>query len=87
MASGTAHATLPWSWYSDPQTLPLEQERIFRRGWQYVAFDDQVGREDRQLVESVQRGVGSGLLDRGKLKPQSEKLLAHFQELVREALA
>ena len=36
MASGTAHTTSPWSWYSDPQTLPLEQERIFRRGWQYV---------------------------------------------------
>jgi len=26
--------TLPWSWYSDRQTLPLEQERILRRGWQ-----------------------------------------------------
>jgi len=34
LASGTAHVTLPWTWYSDRQTLPLEQERIFRRGWQ-----------------------------------------------------
>jgi choline monooxygenase len=52
-----------------------------------IAFDDQVGLEDRQLVESVQRGVGSGLLDSGQLMPESEQLLAHFQGLVREALA
>jgi phenylpropionate dioxygenase-like ring-hydroxylating dioxygenase large terminal subunit len=52
-----------------------------------IAFDDQVGREDRQLVESVQRGVGSGLLESGQLLPQSERLLAHFQGLVRKALA
>ncbi len=52
-----------------------------------LAFDDQVGREDRALVESVQRGVRSGLLESGRLLPESEKLLAHFQGLVREALA
>ncbi len=52
-----------------------------------LAFDDQVGREDRSLVESVQRGVRSGLLGEGRLLPESEKLLAHFQALVREALA
>jgi choline monooxygenase len=52
-----------------------------------LAFDDQVGLEDRGLVESVQAGVGSGLLDGGRLLPESEKLIAHFQGLVREALA
>jgi choline monooxygenase len=52
-----------------------------------LAFDDQVGLEDRALVESVQAGVRSGLLDEGRLLPESEKLLAHFQSLVREALA
>jgi phenylpropionate dioxygenase-like ring-hydroxylating dioxygenase large terminal subunit len=52
-----------------------------------LSFDDQVGREDRGLVESVQRGVRSGLLEEGRLLPESEKLLAHFQALVREALA
>jgi hypothetical protein len=181
--------TLPWSWYSDPQTLPREQKRIFRRAWQYagtrgpttskaacelprapsaspassskgpassgsasrpgdrsssstptrrphrsptpsgpfrstwrragststhsasigrtagwfdyyfseevsdaeaeelIAFDDQVGAEDRRLVESVQLCIGSGLLDSGQLLPENERLLAHFQQLVREALA
>ena len=52
-----------------------------------IAFDDQVGLEDRALVESVQAGVRSGLLEEGRLMPESERLLAHFQGLVREALA
>jgi choline monooxygenase len=52
-----------------------------------LAWDDQVGLEDRELVASVQSGVRSGLLDEGRLLPESEKLLAHFQSLVREALA
>ncbi|HEU5065514.1 MAG TPA: aromatic ring-hydroxylating dioxygenase subunit alpha, partial [Gaiellaceae bacterium] len=26
----------PWSWYADPEVLRREQERIFRRTWQYV---------------------------------------------------
>ena len=29
-------STLPWSWYIDPEVLRAEQERIFRRTWQYV---------------------------------------------------
>jgi phenylpropionate dioxygenase-like ring-hydroxylating dioxygenase large terminal subunit len=52
-----------------------------------LAFDDQVGREDRVLVEAVQEGMHSGLLEEGRLMPESERLLAHFQRLVREALA
>jgi choline monooxygenase len=51
-----------------------------------LAFDDQVGLEDRALVESVQAGVRSGLLEEGRLMPESERLIAHFQHLVREAL-
>jgi hypothetical protein len=48
LASSTAPATLPWSWYSDPELLRREQEL--------------------------------------RLMPESEKLIAHFQGLVREAL-
>jgi phenylpropionate dioxygenase-like ring-hydroxylating dioxygenase large terminal subunit len=51
-----------------------------------LAFDDQVGLEDGVLVEAVQRGVRSGLLAEGRLLPESEVLIAHFQGLVREAL-
>jgi hypothetical protein len=28
--------SLPWSWYVDDAVLRAEQERIFRRAWQYV---------------------------------------------------
>jgi choline monooxygenase len=52
----------------------------------YLALDDQVGGEDRVLVENVQRGVASGGLEAGTLLPESEKLIAWFQSLVVEAL-
>ena len=51
-----------------------------------LAFDDQVGAEDRRLVESVQQGVRTGLVAEGRLLPESERLVAGFQQLVREAL-
>jgi len=51
-----------------------------------VAFDDQVGREDTALVESVQRGVRAGVIERGRLLPDSERLIAGFQRKVAEAL-
>jgi len=52
----------------------------------FLAFDDQVGAEDRALVERVQAGVRSGLLDGGRLLPESERLIAHFQGLLVGAL-
>ena len=54
---------------------------------EYLEWDDQVGREDTALVERVQRGVRSGLLESGRLLPDSERLIAHFDRLVRDALA
>jgi phenylpropionate dioxygenase-like ring-hydroxylating dioxygenase large terminal subunit len=39
MAGG---ATLPAEWYTDPAILRLEQERIFKRNWQYAGRLDQV---------------------------------------------
>jgi phenylpropionate dioxygenase-like ring-hydroxylating dioxygenase large terminal subunit len=52
-----------------------------------LAFDDQVGREDRALVEGVQRGVGSGALESGVLMSRSEQLIGHFQALTAAVLA
>ena len=52
-----------------------------------IAFDDQIGREDRALVEGVQRGVRSGFVPEGRLLSESEQLVAHFQGLCRDALA
>jgi phenylpropionate dioxygenase-like ring-hydroxylating dioxygenase large terminal subunit len=54
---------------------------------EFVAFDDQVGAEDRALVERVHRGVTSGVLAEGRLMDESERLIAHFDGLVRDALA
>ncbi len=54
---------------------------------EFLEFDDQVGREDAKLVESVQRGAGSGAIVEGRLLPDSEQLVAAFQDRVRDALA
>jgi len=45
-----------------------------------IEFDDEVGREDRVLVESVQAGLRSGLIDHGQLLLDSELLIDAFQE-------
>jgi phenylpropionate dioxygenase-like ring-hydroxylating dioxygenase large terminal subunit len=42
MAIETTNRTLPWSWYTDPAVLDLEQERIFARSWQYAGHAGQV---------------------------------------------
>jgi choline monooxygenase len=52
-----------------------------------LEFDDQVGREDTVLVERVQKGVRGGGVDHGHLLPESERLIAHFQGLLLDALA
>ncbi len=52
-----------------------------------LELDDQVGREDTALVERVQRGVRSGVLGEGRLLGESERLIAGFDGLVRDALA
>ena len=50
-------------------------------------FGAVVGREDRELVESVHRGLRAGVIERGRLLLGSEHLLQHFQLLVHDALA
>jgi phenylpropionate dioxygenase-like ring-hydroxylating dioxygenase large terminal subunit len=80
--------------------VPLSPDRTYRcldyffgstvdQAWidELVAFDDQVGREDKALVEGVHRGMASGVLEHGYLMGSSEQLIGHFQELTREALS
>ena len=80
--------------------VPLAPERTYRHldyfvapdapeDWieEMLAFDAEVGAEDTRLVERVQQGVRSGLVEEGRLLPESEKLVAHFQALVVDALA
>ena len=79
--------------------VPLEPGRTWRfldyffapgadETWvrELLELDAQVGGEDRALVEAVQRGVSSGLIEHGRLLPESERLVARFQGLVADAL-
>ena len=54
---------------------------------EFLAFDDQVGREDAALVESVHRGMRAGVVDRGRLLVESEQLIQVFQTWLAEQLA
>ena len=50
-----------------------------------LEFDGQVGAEDTVLVECVQKGLRGGL-EHGRILPESERLIAHFQTRVVVAL-
>ncbi len=50
-------------------------------------FGAVVGQEDVDLVESVHRGLRSGMVEQGRLLLGSEGLLRHFQLLVHDALS
>ena len=52
-----------------------------------LEFDNQVGAEDKVLVERVQKGVRSGAIEHGRLLLESERLIAHFQSQVVDSLA
>jgi choline monooxygenase len=79
--------------------VPLDAEHTYRfldyfvgpgadNDWveEMLAFDNQVGAEDRGLVERVQAGVRSRVLEEGHLLVESERLVAHFQALLVDAL-
>jgi choline monooxygenase len=51
-----------------------------------VEFIDQVQQEDIVICESVQRGLGSGFYNQGRLMTRYEKGIQHFEQLVFEAL-
>jgi phenylpropionate dioxygenase-like ring-hydroxylating dioxygenase large terminal subunit len=67
------------------QFFALDVPEKLRR--EMIAFSSQVGAEDDALVESVQRGLQSGMVPQGRLLLGSEKLIQHFQSLVFEALS
>jgi phenylpropionate dioxygenase-like ring-hydroxylating dioxygenase large terminal subunit len=80
--------------------VPLSADRTYRyldyffapgtdAAWidDYMELDNQVGAEDRLLVERVHTGMRGGVIDQGALLPVSERLIAEFQNLVASALA
>jgi choline monooxygenase len=52
----------------------------------FFELDEQVGREDRALVERVQRGVRAGAIEHGYALPRSEQLVVHFERLLLESV-
>jgi phenylpropionate dioxygenase-like ring-hydroxylating dioxygenase large terminal subunit len=90
---GSANFSIGPIWPDGPERTAGFLDYFFGEGVpdadaaELIAFDDQVGREDTALVESVQRGVRSGLIDRGQLLPDSEHLIASFQERVKNAVS
>jgi choline monooxygenase len=52
-----------------------------------LALDEAVGHEDTSLVEDVQRGTATGLIDGGRLLGGSETLIEHFQRYLRTRLS
>jgi hypothetical protein len=80
--------------------IPVSPDRTYRfldyffgadvdQAWidELMAFDDQVGIEDRVLVEGVHAGIASGALEHGVLMSHSEQLIGHFQRLTAAALS
>jgi choline monooxygenase len=51
-----------------------------------IKFNVEVGNEDDQLTNSVQKGLKSGYVDRGRFLPKSEHLVLSFQKLVVKAM-
>src|SRR6476469_48622 len=51
-----------------------------------MEFADPAGREARDLVEGVQRGMAAGGVEHGFLRGHSEQWIGHFQSLTRAAL-
>jgi choline monooxygenase len=79
--------------------VPLAAERTWRsldyffaadadEGWiaDFLELDEQVGREDLELVERVQQGVRAGAIAHGHPLPRSEQLVLHFDRLLLESV-
>jgi choline monooxygenase len=77
--NGTARTERYLDYFFAPDVDPQWRDEFF-------VFDDQVGREDTALVESVHRGVTSGVLEHGRLLLNAEPLLAAFQSWVSESI-
>jgi len=52
-----------------------------------IAFNVQVGKEDDDLTDSVQRGLRAGIPERGRFLTGAEHLVGHFQKLIASAVA
>ncbi len=54
---------------------------------EFLELDDEIGRQDTALVESVHRGMRSGMVEHGRLLTDAEPLVGAFQAWLATALA
>ena len=78
--SGTGTTIGFTDYYFGPDVTEAEAEEV-------LAFSQQVAAEDQSLVENVQAGLDSRMVPQGRLLLSSERLIAHFQRLVFDALS
>jgi phenylpropionate dioxygenase-like ring-hydroxylating dioxygenase large terminal subunit len=67
--------------YYEDVTSPAARERIEAD----IAFSDKVQREDAEICERVQQGLGSRAYDRGRFSVRFEEGVYHFQTLLKGA--
>jgi len=68
-------------YYYDDVTSAPARERIEAD----VAFSDKVQREDAEICERVQQGLGSRAYDKGRFSVRFEEGVYHFQKLLKHA--
>lgn len=61
---------------SSPQALKMIQNDL--------EYSDRIQQEDIEICEHVQRGLGSGVYDRGRFSVQFEEAVYRFQTLIKE---
>ncbi len=75
-------------WPNGPNGTQGFSEQYFAPGvseefaQELIAFNRQVGLEDDDLTDSVQRGLRAGLVDQGRFLTGAEHLVGHFQKLI-----
>ncbi len=79
---GVDRCRIEFDYYYDGD--PAAAETLARRERDEL-FSDEVQDEDRLICEQVQRGLASGSYVPGRLNPQREVAVHHFQELLRRA--
>ena len=76
---GTKRTIEVTDYFFGPDAADAEIEEL-------MAWDTQVAEEDVALVEAVQRGLDSRMVEQGRLMTASEQLIADFQRRVSDAL-
>ncbi len=76
---GTERTVATLDYWFGPEAAPADADA-------FIDWFERIVAEDLPLCRSVQRGIVSGLLERGYLHPEEERGPHHFQQLISRAL-